>query len=73
MGRLDPLGVLFALGAAASWAFYILASARVGREFPKLDGLALAMTVGAVISLPFGIVDAGTACCVSTCSLWAPR
>ena len=58
--RLDPLGVLFALGAAASWAFYILASARVGREFPKLDGLALAMTVGALIALPFGIMDAGT-------------
>ncbi|WP_127473549.1 EamA family transporter [Microbacterium sulfonylureivorans] len=59
--RLDPLGVVFALGAAASWAFYILASARVGRAFPKLDGLALAMTVGAVIALPFGIADAGTA------------
>ena len=59
--RLDPLGVLFALGAAASWAFYILASARVGREFPKLDGLALAMTVGALVSLPFGLVSAGSA------------
>ncbi|WP_091704618.1 DMT family transporter [Microbacterium sp. cf046] len=59
--RLDPLGVLFALGAAASWAFYILASARVGREFPKLDGLALAMTAGAVIALPFGIISAGAA------------
>jgi inner membrane transporter RhtA len=59
--RLDPLGVLFALGAAASWAFYILASARVGREFPKLDGLALAMTAGALIALPFGILTAGEA------------
>jgi inner membrane transporter RhtA len=59
--RLDPIGVLFALGAAASWAFYILASARVGREFPKLDGLALAMTVGALLALPFGIMDAGGA------------
>ncbi|GAA1996843.1 EamA family transporter [Microbacterium ulmi] len=59
--RLDALGVVFALGAAASWAFYILASARVGREFPKLDGLALAMTVGALLSLPFGIADAGAA------------
>ena len=59
--RLDPLGVVFALGAAASWALYILASARVGREFVRLDGLALAMAVGAVLSLPFGIVDAGGA------------
>ena len=59
--RLDPLGVLFALGAAASWALYILSSARVGAAFPKLDGLALAMTFGALIALPFGIVDAGGA------------
>ena len=60
-GDLDPLGVVFALGAAASWAFYILSSARVGRVFPKLDGLALAMTAGAILSLPFGIADAGAA------------
>ena len=59
--RLDPVGVLYALGAAVSWAFYILASARVGREFPKLDGLALAMTVGALLAVPFGIADAGPA------------
>jgi inner membrane transporter RhtA len=59
--RLDPVGVLFALGAAASWAFYILSSARVGREFPRLDGLALAMTIGAVLALPFGIASAGEA------------
>jgi len=59
--RLDLLGVLCALGAAATWAFYILSSARVGAAFPKLDGLALAMTVGAVASLPFGIADAGVA------------
>lgn len=59
--RLDVVGVLSALGAAVSWACYILASARVGAEFPRLDGLALAMTAGAVISLPFGIADAGAA------------
>jgi inner membrane transporter RhtA len=58
---LDPLGVVFALGAAASWSLYILASARVGREFPRLDGLALAMALGALVALPAGIVDAGTA------------
>jgi inner membrane transporter RhtA len=59
--RLDLLGVVFALAAAASWAFYILASARVGRLFARLDGLAIAMAAGAVVSLPFGIVDAGSA------------
>jgi len=59
--RLDLLGVVFALGAAVTWALYILASAKVGAAFPKLDGLAFAMAVGAVVSLPFGIVDAGSA------------
>ncbi|MBN9184712.1 MAG: EamA family transporter [Microbacterium sp.] len=59
--RLDPLGVLFALGAAATWALYILSSARVGRAFPRLDGLALAMAAGAVLSLPVGIAAGGAA------------
>ncbi|UJP09689.1 EamA family transporter [Microbacterium sp. KUDC0406] len=59
--RLTVTGVLFALGAAASWAGYILASARVGREFERFDGLALAMAFGALLSLPFGIADAGDA------------
>lgn len=58
--RLDAWGVVFALGAAAAWALYILSSARVGAAFPQLDGLALAMTVGALVSLPFGIAQAGS-------------
>ncbi|GAA2882366.1 EamA family transporter [Microbacterium esteraromaticum] len=59
--RLTVAGVLFALGAAASWAGYILSSARVGRDFDRLDGLALAMAFGALLSLPSGIADAGGA------------
>ncbi|MFV0375260.1 EamA family transporter [Microbacterium sp.] len=59
--RLDLLGVAFALGAAASWALYILASARVGAAVPRLDGLAWAMTVGALLALPLGVADAGSA------------
>lgn len=57
--RLDPVGAVFALGAGAMWAAYIVFSARTGRRFPQADGLALAMAVGAVLSLPFGIVEAG--------------
>ncbi|MFE3329110.1 DMT family transporter [Streptomyces sp. NPDC059176] len=57
--RLDPVGTSFALGAGAMWAAYIVFSARTGRRFPQADGLALAMAVGAVISLPFGITEAG--------------
>ena len=59
--RLDLIGVLCALAAAACWAGYILSSARVGRQFSQLDGLAIAMAVGAVLALPLGIVDAGVA------------
>ncbi len=51
---LDLVGAGFALGAGALWAVYILCSARAGSRFPKADGLALAMAVSAVISLPFG-------------------
>ncbi|WP_089253110.1 EamA family transporter [Asanoa hainanensis] len=53
--RLDPAGIGFALGAGAMWAAYIVLSARVGARFPKLDGLALAMTVAAALTLPLGI------------------
>lgn len=58
---LDLVGVLFALAAAACWAAYILSSARVGREFSQLDGLAIAMAIGAAVALPLGIADAGAA------------
>lgn len=57
---LDPVGVLFALGAGACWAGYILGSARTGAAFPRFDGLAIAMTVGAVVSMPFALVAGGT-------------
>ena len=60
-GALDPVGVAFAFGAAAMWAAYILLSARTGGKFPRLDGLAIAMTIGAVITVPFGVFSAGPA------------
>jgi inner membrane transporter RhtA len=58
-GDLDPTGVVFALGAGAMWAAYIIFSARTGRRFPQADGLALAMAVAALLSLPLGIVESG--------------
>jgi len=56
---IDPIGVLFALGAAAGWAAYILASRETGKSFEGLGGLAIAMVIGAIITLPFGISQAG--------------
>ncbi|MEO3843598.1 EamA family transporter [Streptomyces sp. B22F1] len=58
-GGLDPVGVAFALGAGCLWATYIVMSARAGARFPRADGLAIAMSVGAVISLPVGVASAG--------------
>jgi inner membrane transporter RhtA len=58
--RLAPAGVGLALAAAALWAAYILLSTRTGSRFPKADGLALAMAVAAVLTLPAGVVDAGS-------------
>ncbi|WP_229070467.1 DMT family transporter [Actinoplanes sp. DH11] len=59
LGRLDPAGVAFALGAAVMWAAYIVLSARVGHRFHKTDGLALSLVAAAVITLPSGVAGAG--------------
>lgn len=57
-GDLPLAGILFALGAGAFWALYILASARVGRLVPGVEGLAVSMAIGAVLALPFGATAA---------------
>lgn len=58
--RLDGVGVLFALAAAACWAAYILLSRRVGQHFAGLDGLLLASVVAAVAVLPLALTAAGS-------------
>ena len=58
---LDPIGVAFAVGAAITWAGYILMSERTGRRFPGFGGLALAMSIGAIVTIPFGAFTAGAA------------
>ncbi|MFI7101074.1 EamA family transporter [Streptomyces sp. NPDC050161] len=58
---LNVAGAGYALAAGGLWAAYILLSARTGQRFPQADGLALAMTVAAVLSLPLGIAGAGSA------------
>ncbi|MES9555597.1 EamA family transporter [Streptomyces sp. NPDC007076] len=60
LDRLDPAGAAYALGAGAMWATYIVFSARTGRRFPQADGLALAMVVAALLSLPLGIMESGS-------------
>ncbi|GGR88643.1 membrane protein [Streptomyces aureoverticillatus] len=58
--ELNPAGAGFALGAGAMWAAYIVFNSRAGARFPRLDGLAVAMAVAALVSLPLGIVSAGS-------------
>jgi inner membrane transporter RhtA len=58
-GGLDPAGVALVLGAGACWAVYILLSARTGRVWPGVSGLAFGMGFGALVALPAGIVQGG--------------
>lgn len=58
-GDLDGTGIAFALAAGTLWACYIVLARRVGASFPGTSGLALAMLVAAIVTLPAGIADAG--------------
>ncbi|HET8597386.1 MAG TPA: EamA family transporter [Castellaniella sp.] len=55
----DPVGLGFALLAAAGWATYIIMMKRVGHGFPGLQGLSVSLLVAAVLSLPFAAAEAG--------------
>jgi inner membrane transporter RhtA len=61
LGRIDLLGVGFALAAAACWAAYILLTQRVGDEVSGLRGLAVSMAVAAVAATAVvGVGSSGT-------------
>ena len=53
--ELEKTGIALALLAGGFWAAYIVLSGRTGAEFPKLEGLALAMVVATLVTLPFGV------------------
>jgi inner membrane transporter RhtA len=57
-GSQDPVGVAFAAAAGACWMAYIYLSKRVGAGYPGGSGLAIAMAVGALITLPVGALQA---------------
>lgn len=52
-GDLDPVGVVAGLGAAAAFGGYTVLAGRVGDDDSGLGGLALSVTVGAVLLAPF--------------------
>ncbi len=52
-GRLlNPVGILFALGAACGWAGYIVLMRHVGRLFSAQEGLCLSLLAAAALALP---------------------
>lgn len=50
----DLAGVLFGLGSGACWALYVIGTQHVGSRFKAQHGLALSLTVAAVVTAPFG-------------------
>jgi inner membrane transporter RhtA len=60
-GDLNLVGLLFALAAGACWGLYILLGAVLGRHTTEGNGLALGMVVAALVAVPFGVADSGTA------------
>jgi inner membrane transporter RhtA len=55
----DPVGALFALGAACGWAAYIVLMKRVGQVFEGLQGLTMSLAVAAVVATPWGLAENG--------------
>jgi inner membrane transporter RhtA len=60
-GALDPLGLVLSLLSGVFCAAYVVMSAKAGRAFSDGAGLALAMTIAAIVLLPIGIATAGPA------------
>ena len=60
-GGLDPVGIALALTSAAFWALYIVAGSRASAAVPGRGGVAVAMTAGALVLLPFGALGAAHA------------
>src|SRR5262249_58976144 len=60
-GDLNFGGFLSALAAGTLWGLYILVGAALGRHTTDGNGLALGMAVAALVAVPFGVADSGTA------------
>lgn len=52
---LDIAGVIFALLAGAGWATFIILAGRVSTRISGNDGLAIGMTIAALVMIPFAV------------------
>ncbi|TJW39632.1 MAG: DMT family transporter, partial [Mesorhizobium sp.] len=57
---LDPAGVMLALAAGGCWALYIVFAQKAGAELGG-QTTAYGMAIAAVLALPFGVAEAGSA------------
>ena len=60
LAELPHRGIILAALAGLCWAGYIIFAGRTGALFDRLEGLALAMVVATIITLPFGISSVGS-------------
>jgi inner membrane transporter RhtA len=56
---LTLVGVMLALGSGLGWALYVLAAARVGGLTRGFGGLAVSMSIAALVTLPFSLPETG--------------
>jgi inner membrane transporter RhtA len=61
LGGSSAAGLALAAAAGVAWAVYILAGRRVAVSWSGASGLAAAMAIGAVVLVPFALLDAGGA------------
>lgn len=52
---LTLIGVLFAAGSGLGWALYVICAARVGGVTRGFEGLAVSMSIAALVTLPFSL------------------
>jgi inner membrane transporter RhtA len=60
LAELPWRGLLLAAAAGVCWAAYIVYAGRTGAAFDRLEGLAIAMVIATVITLPFGLPTVGS-------------
>lgn len=58
-GALNPLGIAYALAAAACWALYILLGHRVAQRYGR-DATPMGMLAAALVVVPIGAASAGS-------------